>query len=515
MSFLLWTVAALMGFALLPWAINSIPERRAFLFGALILALLIGAGLALFGIWQAVPATVICLTWLIALLFIDRLGSRNVNRPYSGALFALLVAIAIVPIYSAPMRDLPEPDGPYAVGMKEFVVTDATRPGVRGARADEPRKILVRAYYPADHVDGLTVRPYMSPTEYATMVEAGAAMGQPSFMDSYKQYVATNTYENAPVSTDGRFPVVIFSHGFTGPLAENLFIVENMVSRGHVVFMASHPGNTRALFYPDGTTRIIDESITRPMTEAFAAIMAGDAPVYETLDEYWDAGGPFQMADVPVFADSMVIWRDDMLAIANALFAEDLDTEIVPVWRAVDRTKLAYVGMSFGGSTAGISCQADPRCGLAIALDGNNMDPNLVNAQTRAPVVSIQAPLGEFPGTEGLKGIGIGGVNDLSFESIAQAGQSGLVTRVVVADTKHLSYTDNASFWRGPIRPLFLVGTLPADETNTAVNGLIGAALDEHFRGRSGALEDFVASNEHASTYSLDAVASWGTARGL
>jgi hypothetical protein len=86
---------------------------------------------------------------------------------------------------------------------------------------------------------------------------------------------------------------------------------------------------------------------------------------------------------------------------------------------------------------------------------------------------------------------------------------------VVVADTKHLSFSDNASFWRGPIRPFFRVGTLPADETNSAVNGLIGAALDQYFRGQAGAVEAFVASNENVSTYSLEAVAKWARDRGL
>lgn len=515
MSFLLWTLPVLMGFALTIWIAGSFPARRTTLAASLVLVLLIGGTLSYVGIWQAVSATAISVIWLVVLLLVSRFGAPDASRPYSGALFALALVIAIAPIYSAPMRDLPKTHGPYAVGMKEFVVTDASRLGLRGVPADAPRKILVRTYYPADTVDGLTPRPYMTPIEYQTMAEAYASMGQPSFMDSYKQHVATNTFEDAPVSKDGNFPMVLFSHGFTGPMAENLFIVENMVSLGYVVFMASHPGNTRAIVYPDGTTKIIDDSISSAMADAFVQMMTGDAPVYNTLDEYWDADGPFQAGASPMFADSIGIWRDDMLAIANALFAGDIDADIAPIWHAVDSTKMAYVGMSFGGSTAGISCQADLRCDLAITLDGNNFDPNLVNAQTRAPVVSIQAPLGEFPGTQGLKGIGIGGINDLSFEPIAQAGRSGLVTRIVVANTKHLSYTDNASFWRGPIRPLFMVGTLPADETNAAINGLIGAALSEHFKGQTGAVDAFVAANDNTGTYSLDGVAEWARARGL
>jgi hypothetical protein len=524
MNFLLWAMPALMGVALIPWINRSLSARHALIVGSLVSVVLVGLVLRSMGIWQSVPGLALAFVWLLVFAAVifwrSRRGASNASagsayRPYSGAVLALLILITSAPIYSAPVRDLPKPDGPYAVGMKEFVVTDASRLGLRGEAADAPRKLLVRAYYPAENVEGLSRRPYMTPAEYDALAEAIASLGQPGFMDSYKQHIYSNTFENAPVSKDGNFPVVMFSHGFTGPMAENLFIVENMVSRGHVVFMVTHPGNTRAIVYPDGARKLIDRSVTGAMTEAIAEMMSGDAPIYNSLDEYWDADGPFQAAAAPMFSDAINIWRQDMLAITDALYAGSVDAAIAPIWRAVDEAKLAYVGFSFGGSTAGITCNEDQRCGLAITLDGNNFSPKLVNAQTRIPVVSIQGTLGSFPGTEGLLGIGIGGVNDFSFEPITQAGQSGLVTRVVVKDTKHLSFSDNASFWRGPIRPIFMVGALPADETNAAINGLIGAALDEYFDGEAGALDAFIAADGNASSYSLEGVAAWAQNRGL
>ena len=64
-------------------------------------------------------------------------------------------------------------------------------------------------------------------------------------------------------------------------------------------------------------------------------------------------------------------------------------------------------------------------------------------------------------------------------------------------------------------RPYFMVGALPAEETNTAINGLIGAALDEYISGQAGAVAKFVEGNENASTYSLEGVAAWARERGL
>ncbi len=60
-----------------------------------------------------------------------------------------------------------------------------------------------------------------------------------------------------------------------------------------------------------------------------------------------------------------------------------------------------------------------------------------------------------------------------------------------------------------------MVGTLPTDATNAAINGLIGAALDEYFRGEAGAVKAFIASDENSSTYSLDPLAEWAKTRGL
>jgi hypothetical protein len=137
-----------------------------------------------------------------------------------------------------------------------------------------------------------------------------------------------------------------------------------------------------------------------------------------------------------------------------------------------------------------------------------------VNTAVRMPVLSLQASTG-LPGSEFLADIGLGGQNDLSFEPIAQAGQTGLVTRITIRDTKHLSFTDNASFWRGPIRPLFMVGSLPEAETNAAINGLVGVYLDEHFQRKTGAVAEQLAADDNAYTYSLEAVAQWARDKGL
>ena len=136
MDLLLWVILGLLGLFWAGWVFNKVPLRQTQLAGLLSVVLVLGGGLSFIGIWQAVPATVVALIWLVALLLVRKFGREEVNRPYSGVLFALFLVIVIVPVYSAPVRDLPSTDGTYAVGMKEFVVVDPSRPGLRGEPAD-------------------------------------------------------------------------------------------------------------------------------------------------------------------------------------------------------------------------------------------------------------------------------------------------------------------------------------------------------------------------------------------
>src|SRR3546814_8740700 len=57
------------------------------------------------------------------------------------------------------------------------------------------------------------------------------------------------------------------------------------------------------------------------------------------------------------------------------------------VMAAADFSRIAYAGMSFGGSTAVSACDADPDCVAAVDLDGENFDGDQFDRELRAPLL--------------------------------------------------------------------------------------------------------------------------------
>ena len=120
--------------------------------------------------WQLAPtALVAALLLLSALVRRFRRSSRVAGSArITGTLFALGLLVGSALIYLYPPTDLPEPSGPHAVGVTDFALADASRPGLLAAEADEPRKLLVRVWYPAVSAAELPVRPYFTEAEADT-----------------------------------------------------------------------------------------------------------------------------------------------------------------------------------------------------------------------------------------------------------------------------------------------------------------------------------------------------------
>jgi dienelactone hydrolase len=48
------------------------------------------------------------------------------------------------------------------------------------------------------------------------------------------------------------FPVVLFSHSFTGVKEQNSALLQELASWGHVVVAVDHPHDAALVLYPDG-----------------------------------------------------------------------------------------------------------------------------------------------------------------------------------------------------------------------------------------------------------------------
>jgi predicted dienelactone hydrolase len=114
----------------------------------------------------------------------------------------------------------PPPDpalpGPFAVGVRTLMVTDAAR----------GRTLPVDVWYPAG--PGGTANEYRLEIFSITVAQ-----------------IASPARRDAP-ALPGPWPAIMFSHGFGGIRFQSYFLTEHLASHGYVVLAPDHPGNTLA-----------------------------------------------------------------------------------------------------------------------------------------------------------------------------------------------------------------------------------------------------------------------------
>src|SRR5262245_41191275 len=202
--------------------------------------------------WQTVPAA-IALALLTALVAWQG-GGKWLRRIVAG--FAvLLIAISSALFYFLPIFELPAPNGPHAIGTRQFELTDTSRTGVLEDSADTPRRILVRAWYPATNTTDLPTRPYLTADEVrdrAIAVFEDFGLPEPQLMYRHFQHVRTHSHVDAPLAGANPLPVIVFSHGYWCWLGQNTALMEQLASHGYLVFSIGHPHDAGTMTFADG-----------------------------------------------------------------------------------------------------------------------------------------------------------------------------------------------------------------------------------------------------------------------
>jgi predicted dienelactone hydrolase len=111
--------------------------------------------------------------------------------------------------------------GPYRVGVTTLDLADPSRTNVPG---DGPRPVVTEVFYPTtdDAIAGV-------PRDVVSV------LGVPiTEVPAYREVARA----------DGRFPLVVFSHGNNGIRIQSLFLYIHLASHGYVVATPDHHGNT-------------------------------------------------------------------------------------------------------------------------------------------------------------------------------------------------------------------------------------------------------------------------------
>lgn len=251
--------------------------------GLLLICLVLGIPLFLHIIiegtrWQMYPA------YFSFVLLVATLGFELGVSMYHILLFAALsLFTSIFLTILIPVLRLPPLTGKYGVGTLSVVLEDKDRPWFLHSKAGKCRKLLLQVWYPVLRTDS----PHHSLAEYfPNLTHRGPAFARsfslPSFILSHFRHIRsrawllaspahtplrrssstaseTSTDSNSPESFSPSqldsgnrgFPVVIFSHGYTGTRSQNTVLLEDLASLGFFVAAMDHTGDSKFVHFGD------------------------------------------------------------------------------------------------------------------------------------------------------------------------------------------------------------------------------------------------------------------------
>jgi len=326
---------------------------------------------------------------------------------------------------------LPIPTGQHAVGVVDFELVDHAR---QETFASGPRRIPVRAWYPARTVNG-TSRPYAKPLEMEQVISRFFTATIPLGASCSAIFdVPTHAFEGAPPAEDGPRPTVVFSHGVYSYLQSNTALMEHLASHGYLVLAISHPYTSCATLHENGDVIAADAAMFKEvMAQGFdarhlAAFVAPDvATRYEAqqrnLREF-------------VLAPHFLVWEQDCLHAIDRLIDGALPGAGASLRPLVGRECLGTIGMSFG-SSASAAAHHDARVRATVDLDGGVFDADLLGADVNAAMLIMH---GDF--RLALPDQVLFPHSEFFFEPLASVGTRKDVIRVETRGAIHYSYTD-------------------------------------------------------------------------
>lgn len=399
-------------------------------------------------------------------------GLRVVGRGL-GALVVVLLGVGLPVVW--PVIKLPKPSGPYPVGTVWLVVRDSARHERFSSVPGAVREFPVKVWYPAPAGTTGASAPYAEPAE---MTALGLI---PKLLTRQATLIKTHSIAGAPM-VEGRAPVLIFSHGYTGYAAQNTPQMEELASRGYVVASIAHTGEASWTPFPDGHGVPIDSGVLNSMTRQMKqGIKAADQKrMFDSVsaalavpDLALRQAGFRRFLDLspePLRSASVREWALDTKVLVDRLGALNAGAVPSPFKDRLDLEHLGVFGMSYGGATAGEFCRLDRRCRAAINIDGGQYG-GLIDDSLTVPLLILAS--------EQAYGVHLP-VLDLT---------RGPAYLAAVPATNHIGLTDLSL--QGPLfRWAGITGKLDPDRREDIMTSFVVGFFEKYLMGRSPELFD-------------------------
>ena len=263
--------------------------------------------------FQWAPLTAVLLVWTIisAVSLIRKTEDKKEYMAgrivFKGIATCLIIAIAITPALMFPQYKLPQTTGQYKVNTVDFTYTDDDR--------------------------------------IETFQDTGA----------HRKVTVQFTY---PENADGKYPLVVFSHGAFGIRNSNTSTYLELASNGYIVCSISHPYHSMYTKDTDGNLTLVDQSFIKEVTDVNNGVYDQEA-VFQ-LTQKW-----------------LNVRAADINLVLNQIIEKANDHSSDQVYQLIDTDKIGLLGHSLGGAASALLGRERSDVTAVINLDGDLLGEEL------------------------------------------------------------------------------------------------------------------------------------------
>ena len=343
-----------------------------------------------------------------------------------------------------PLRNIAKAKGPYFVGTQNFQIVDASRKMWFSGDIKGSRKLSVKMWYPADNITSLKKAPYLNKHKLIGSA-ISKLFGVPEALMDRAGGVKCNSWLNA-VPANGKFPVIIYSHGHQSIKIANTSQAEEMASNGYIVVAMDHSY--------DAALTILDEDkiiYSRSKLPANDEEALQDSMIQRVKNQL-----KIRTEDVSFVIDELKI-----------MFEKDKRFSQV-----ADFDNIGIFGHSFGGCTSIMSAYNDTRIDAVIGLDAYflPLPKEIIKKDLNTPFVHLgQVSWGDSDNYEVMRELGKS--SNQEFYHFAIEG------------SKHNDYTDFSQFTK--LTRKFGSGKISPKSIRYIMNDVMLGFFDYHLKNRS------------------------------
>lgn len=401
----------------------------------------------------------------------SNIKERKLLRTIGAIVCFLFLIIVTLPPLLMPIFRLPNPSGPYAVGIKYGYLIDKSRLETLTPDPTDFMEVSVQVWYPAEITGNIKPIKYWENAAERSKIISKFWDGLPSFLFNHFSFVQTHSYLDANLSRAKQmFPVLIFNHGALGLPSLNTVLMEELVSHGYIIFSIGHADYIPFFIKPDGQLKAFDPNsneLQLKMKEnddpevrniAYQLMESDDLKEQEVLLRKFLEKNPQNQKSLQRWVEDISFTMDELERInkGKGIFSGRLDL-----------SKLGVFGVSFGGAASTQVCVHEKRCKAAISMDCPQFG-DLLDHEISQPIL--------FMSSEQYKG-----KNDIFFEL-----KNNPLYMILVKNTTHQNFSD-ISIWGGLFK-IQLLGKIDGERFLQILNTYILAFFDKHLKGKDNSL---------------------------